>query len=64
MEDKTQNFFIRHPSAFRGPTAYMFKTTNFAWSKSGNRNTAFGTGRFASLGCLFAIRRGLLDAER
>jgi hypothetical protein len=24
MEGKTQNFFIRHPSAFRGPTAYMY----------------------------------------
>jgi hypothetical protein len=24
MEGKTQNFFIRHPSAFRGPAAHNF----------------------------------------
>lgn len=24
LEGKTQNFFIRHPSAFRGPVAYRF----------------------------------------
>jgi hypothetical protein len=24
MEGKTQNFFIRHPSAFRGPAAHSF----------------------------------------
>ena len=24
MEGKTQNFFVRHPSAFRGPAAYAF----------------------------------------
>ena len=29
--------------------------------QAGNRNTAFGTRRFAFLDCLFAIRRGLLD---
>jgi hypothetical protein len=38
-----------------------FRTADFAWSRSGSRNTVFGTRLFFFTDCFFAICRGLLD---
>jgi len=52
MEGKTQNFFIRHPSAFRGPAAYMFPSVGAFDLRPGRDESRLSAAQVLSAQCL------------